>query len=126
MAAAVVPQSAVARKGIQPVVKLRANGGVRAEITAGKAVSFTGLIDQPPGTGKIVRAEWDFEGTGRFADQAELTHTSPTQATVKATHTFDKPGTYFAVLRGSAHRTGDTETNVGVIFNIDRVRVVVK
>jgi hypothetical protein len=122
----VVPPTAAARKGIQPVVKLRVNGGVRADIAAGQTANFTGVIDQPPGTGKIIRAEWDFEGSGRFPVKGELNNVSKTQATVTASHTFDQPGTYFAVLRASSHRTGDTETNVGVIFNIDRVRVVVK
>lgn len=121
-----VPDAAAQRKGIQPVVALKANGGDRVEIAAGQSVTFSGTIELPAGTGRIIRAEWDFEGTGSFPDAAVLTPVSATRATVTATHSYARPGTYFAVLRGASHRTGDTETNVGVIFNIDRVRVVVK
>ena len=38
----------------------------RADIKAGKSVTFTATIEVPPNTGKIVSAEWDFEGTGTF------------------------------------------------------------
>jgi hypothetical protein len=60
----VVPPTAAARRGIQPVVTLTANGGPRAEVGAGEPVQFTATVEVPPQTGTIVSAEWDFEGDG--------------------------------------------------------------
>ena len=64
----VVPTTAAERKGIQPVVTVKANGAVQTEVKVGKPVSFTAVIEVPPHTGKIVAAEWDFEGCGTFPD----------------------------------------------------------
>ena len=54
-----VPATAAERRGIQPVVKLTANGGARADVRVGQAVQFVGVIDAPPKTGSVVAAEWD-------------------------------------------------------------------
>ena len=40
-----VPPTAAERKGIQPVVTVKANGGARAEAAAGQPVTFTAVID---------------------------------------------------------------------------------
>ena len=61
-----VPASAAERKGIQPVVRLEVDGGERAEVAAGDAVTFTAQIEVPPAPGKVVSAEWDFEGVGTY------------------------------------------------------------
>ncbi len=44
----VVPASAAARGGVQPVVSLTANGSACAEVAVGEAVSFAGTIEVPP------------------------------------------------------------------------------
>ena len=41
-------------------------------------------------------------------------------------HTFTAPGTYFAVLRVTAHREGDADETFTRVQNLDRVRVVVR
>ncbi len=68
------------------------NGGERAEVAAGEAVTFTAQIEVPPAPGKVVSAEWDFEGVGTYHDAAELG--DPTSETVHltATHAFYQPG----------------------------------
>ena len=48
------------------------------------------------------------------------------RVTVTMTHSFEKPGTYFAALRGASHRQGDTRTPYARIGNLARARVVVK
>ena len=120
-----VPATAAARKGIQPVVELKANGGQRAEVAVGQPVTFTATIETPPKTGQIVAAEWDFEGIGNYPDIEKLTDIKPS-VTLKVTHTFSKLGTYFPVLRASSQREGDPKTPYSRVQNLARVRVVVK
>ncbi len=124
----VVPPTAAERKGVQPVVTLTANGGVRAEVAVGETVEFVGVIEVPPGTGTVVGAEWDFEGAGDFpvAEKFDFSNNSFSRMTVRTTHAFSKPGTYFPVLRGSSHRNGDFKAKFARIPNIGRVRVIVK
>ena len=121
----VVPSTAADRKGIQPVVHLTANGGVRAELAAHTSVKFSALIEVPPGTGKIVAAEWDFEGDGKFTVEHDIKELG-NQVSVSTTHAFSTPGTYFTTLRATSQRDGDTQTPFARIQNLSRVRVVVK
>ena len=120
----VLPPSASERKGIQPVIELRANGGARAEVKAGETVALSARIEMPPGAGKVVGAEWDFEGTGDFAGKAGTG--APAQSVaLAASHSYAKPGTYFAVLRAAGQREGNAATPYGRVLNIARARVVV-
>ncbi|MEO7247136.1 MAG: hypothetical protein ABIW31_01670 [Novosphingobium sp.] len=121
----IMPPTAAARKGIQPVVSLKANGGARADVATGQQVTFTGLITVPPGGGSVVAAEWNFGGGPSFTATTDIPANART-ASVKITHRFDRPGTYFAVLRGTAQRSGNRSTPYARLQNIDRVRVVVK
>jgi len=120
----IVPPAASERKGIQPVIQLKANGGERAAVKAGEPVSFTAEVEVPPNTGKIVSAQWDFEGAGTFTVDEKFTPN--THLTLKTTHTFLKPGTYFTTLRVASQRQGNTKIPYTRIQNLERVRVVVK
>jgi len=120
-----VPASAAERKGIQPVVHLRVNGGERAEVVAGEAVTFTAEIDVPPAPGSVVSAKWDFEGEGTYPDAAELGDPTSETVRVTATHAFSKPGTYFPAIRVASQREGDPSTPFARSQNLSRVRVVV-
>ncbi len=119
-----VAASAAGRKGIQPVIALSANGGVRAEVVAGDTVSFAAVIDAPPGAGKIVAAEWDFEGTGEFPDAVEIGEPSE-RIVLTATHEYAGTGTWFAALRVTLQREGNAATPYGRVLNLARVRIVV-
>jgi hypothetical protein len=120
-----VPPTAAARRGVQPVVTVTANRGVRANAAVGQPVEFHAVIEAPPKTGSIVAAEWDFEGRGDFPVAARLTDARASRVTLKATHAFSKPGTYFAVLRATSHRVGNRDTRYARVQNLGRVRVVV-
>jgi hypothetical protein len=120
-----VPARAVERKGIQPVVALSANGGARAEIAAGESVAFTGTIEVPDGAGKVVAAEWDFEGLGTYPTAANL-GTPQAQVSLSAKHAYAKPGTYYPVLRATSQREGNNDTPYARIQNIACARVVVR
>lgn len=120
----VLPQSASERKGIQPVVSLTANGSPRAEVKAGEPVVLSATIEMPPGAGKVVGAEWDFEASGDFAGKVDVGE--PTErVTLTATHSYSAPGTYFAVLKVAGQRQGNAATPYGRVLNLARVRVVV-
>jgi hypothetical protein len=120
-----VPDEAHDRGGVQPVIALRANGGVRAEVSVGAAVTFTATIEVPPGAGKVVAAEWDFEGAADYPSNARI-DTPEALISLSATFVFAKPGTYFPVLRATSQRQGDMKTPYGRIQNLGRVRVVVQ
>jgi hypothetical protein len=119
-----VPATAAERKGIQAVVELTVNGGVRAEVGAGEPVNFDATIEVPPNAGDVVAAEWDFEGVGIYPVTEELQRPRP-RVVLSATHAYGEPGTYFAVLRGISQRQGDPRTPYGRVQNLARVRVVV-
>ena len=118
----VVPAGAGERRGLQPVVSLRADGHARADVKVGQSVEFTGAIEMPPGAGTLVKAEWDFEGAGEYPVVAPLTGA---RADIRTTFAFTAPGTYFPALRVSAQRQGDAATAYAQVLNLGRVRVVV-
>ena len=120
----VVPASAAERKGIQPVISLEANGSARAEVSVDEPVHFTATIEVPPEAGKVVSAQWDFEGAGNFPLAHSLAQPEPS-VSIAAEHVYRRPGTYFAVLRVASQREGDRHTHYGRVQNIARVRVVV-
>lgn len=122
----IAPSDATARKGIQPVVAVTANGGAKTVVKAGTPAHFTATIAVPPGTGKIVSAEWDFDGTGAFPVKAKLSAGPNATVTLKASYSFVKPGTYFPALRVASERKGDTASPYARIQNLGRVRVVVE
>jgi hypothetical protein len=122
----VVPPTAAARRGIQPVVTLRANGGARAEVAAGTPVAFTAVAEVPPGTGRVVAAQWDMEGAGTFPIEARVPGTSGGPVTLRTRFTFRKPGIYFPTVRVVSQREGDARTPYARIQNLGRVRVVVR
>jgi hypothetical protein len=119
-----VAPTAAARRGVQPVVAVTANGGARAEVAVGQPVELVAVIEAPPKTGTIVGAEWDVEGRGDFVS-AQLTVGRSSRVILKNTCTFAKPGTYFPVLRATSHRHGDLSTPYARVQNLGRVRVVV-
>ena len=121
----IVAPTAAARRGVQPVITFTANGAAKAVVKVGQKVKFSATITAPPGTGSVVGADWDFDGSGTFAELAKVTRAART-VTVSASHAFAKPGTYFVAMRGYAQRQGDMKTPYARVPNIARVRVVVE
>jgi hypothetical protein len=123
-----LPNSANERLGIQPVVTLSANGGERADIKSGGTVEFSAVIEVPPSAGKIVNAEWDFDGAGAYPKQETFADSNKAKdkMTLTATYTYTEPGTYFPALRVASAKDGDLNADYALVQNIGRVRVVVK
>ena len=119
-----LPPSAEERLGIQPVVSVTANGGSRAEVKAGEAVSLAVVGEVPPGAGTVIAVEWDFDGQGAFPEQAEVDGTQARVA-LETRHTYATPGTYFVTARVTSHREGDRSASARRITNVASARVVV-
>jgi hypothetical protein len=96
----------------------------------GQPVKFSATIEIPPNTGKIVGAEWDFEGQGTYPVVQRISegksNASGSHVTLSMTHSFPKPGIYFPVLRASSQREGSASAVFARVQNLGRVRVVVK
>jgi len=121
----VLAPTAAERGGIQPVASLTSpEGSVRIEAKVGEAVTFTGAADAPPGTGRIVRAQLDPEGTGRFGDPIPEVDGSSESISLTLSHTYTEPGTYFASFRVGSHRDGAQGLG-DPVWNLARARVVV-
>ena len=122
-----IPAEAKNRLGIQPVVTLNVSGKQSAEIKVGESITFEAEISAPPTAGKIVKAEWDFDGAGAYPKQESINANSATeQLKLRATYTFAEPGTYFPALRVASEKTGDVSSEYALVENLGRVRVVVK
>lgn len=124
----IVPPTANERKGIQPIVNLTIKGDKKTAVKAGQSVSFKAVVEVPQNTGKVVSAEWDFEGAGTFpiAEKTIVFDAKTSKANVSTTYTFKKSGTYFPTLRVTSQRDGNSKTPFARIQNLDRIRVVVK
>lgn len=124
----VVPPTAAARRGIQPVVALTANGGELAEVAVGETVEFEARIEAPPGSGVVVGADWDFEGAGDFpvSEPLELVTADGASARTTARHAFAEAGVYFPAVRATAHRQASRANRFARAQNLGRVRVVVR
>ena len=120
-----VPPTAAERRGVQAVVPLRTNGGLRADVSVAEVVAFEALVEVPVGAGSIVYAEWDFEGAGDYPVVEEGLDGSDSRLLLSATYAFTEPGTYFPALRVTTQRQGDARTRHARIQNLGRVRVVV-
>lgn len=120
----VVPADADARRGIQPTVEMEVDGGARAEVEVGQSLTVRVLARSPHECPGLDRCEWELDGSLEYAicDRFE-----PRQVLdLTRICSFDKPGTYFLAARVSSQRTGFEGTDLARVYNLARVRVVVK
>jgi hypothetical protein len=121
----VLPPTAAQRGGVQPVVRVAANGALRAEVKVGEPVTLEIHAATPPGAGTIIDAAWDFDGSGTYP----FTHTeidgNATEVTLTTSHAWERPGTYFATALVHSHVDGDVEATSRRLPNLASARVVV-
>jgi hypothetical protein len=118
-----LPPTAKERGGVQPVVHVTANGGLRAEARAGEAVTVVVEAEAPQGAGTFTHLDWDFDGSGAFADNQPIVP-GQTRLTLSRTQGYAKPGTYFATARVRLNREGDPAGR-RQIENLASARIVV-
>lgn len=121
----IVPETAAERGGLQPVVNAYANGQKAIAVKVGEEVTFTAKIEVPPTTGKVTAAAWDYEAANDFSAREELKWEEDGSVTVYSVHSFQKPGTYFPVIKVQSNRMGTLDDIFTQCKNLDRVRVVV-
>lgn len=121
----VLADDAASRKGIQPVVDLKADGAGRADIVAGSTVNLEATVQVPPGAGSVVSAQWDLYGDGSFVD-TDFETLSDGSVIVRGSAAFTQSGTFYPQVRVASQREGDSETPFARVENLGRARVVVK
>jgi hypothetical protein len=120
-----LPPSAAERGGIQPVVSVSANGGTSAAVRVGEAVALEVHAEVPPGAGTLVSVEWDFDGTGTFPFRHAEVDGTAADLSLETSHTYPRPGVYFATALVRSHRDGDVNATSRRIPNVAQARVVV-
>jgi hypothetical protein len=98
----------------------RASERRRARVKVGEAVEFTAVAEAPAKAGLMVKAEWDFEGTGEYPVPSEIKPQS--RVAVTTNYAFAKPGTHFPALRVTSNRLGDARSPYAQVQNLGRVR----
>lgn len=116
----VVADSAKKRAGIQPTVEFVSDRVITAKV--GQSVPLIAQARTPGEGGTITSVEWDFEGDGTYV--ASEPKNPKVTTTVKATHRFTAPGTYFVAVKVTATTSG-TPAGFAGVQNLDRVRVIV-
>ncbi len=115
------------RKGVQPVVRLTANGRAVARVKVGDTVRFAAQVDAPPGDAFVQNLEWAFDDSGAFVPAIGLAKAAKrTKAKFETRHRFDTPGTFFVTAKASAQRKDAIGTPYALVENLARVRVVVE
>jgi PKD domain len=120
-----LPATAAERGGIQPVVSVTVGGGDRADVRVGEPVTIEVVAEVPPGAGTIVSVDWDFDGSGTFPLRHEGVDGTATRVQLSTTHTYERPGSYFATARVQSHRAGDVNATACRVPNVAQVRIVV-
>ncbi|HEX5587224.1 MAG TPA: hypothetical protein VFZ17_07955 [Acidimicrobiia bacterium] len=120
-----LPDTAAERGGIQPVVRLTANGSSRAEIALGEAVELEVHAEVPDGQGTLILLEWDPEGTGTYVSAEPALDGTTAKTVTRLSYTYATRGTHLAGVRVTAHRTGDVNSEFARVINLGRARVVV-
>src|SRR3546814_20573209 len=87
--------------------------------------TLSAAAEVPAGQGTIVAVEWDFDGTGRFPVAEEGVDGTAESGRYERHHSYEKPGTYFAIVRVTAHRNGEPSTPYLRIPHPHRLRFVV-
>jgi hypothetical protein len=126
-----LPTNPAQRLGVQPVGHLtvsanhpNGHAGQKVDVSAGQPVTFTLDATVPPGAGKIVRVEWDYQGSDSFAVSTPLAPGRP-HVELHTSYAFNQLGTYFPVARVTSEQNGDTNNPYDQIQNLAGVRVVV-
>lgn len=120
-----LPPTAAERGGVQPVVRVSANGGLRAEVKAGEPVTLEVHAETPPGAGTIIAAAWDFDGSGSYPFEHDGIDGKAAEVTLTTTHTWDQPGTYFATAIVHSNVDSDVHATSRRLPNVASARVVV-
>ena len=124
----VLDENGITRGGLQPSIKVTAEGKERADVKIGERTTLDVVIDIPEGTGSLALLEWSEKGDGTFEPLED-----PENMTIEGNHitfrksvSYDSPGTFFPSIRVSSERNGDPDSIFTLIKNLGKCRVVVE
>lgn len=114
------------RGGIQPAVRLFADGEKCVNVHVGDKVIFTAEIEAP--VGKISEATITYNHDVKSEEKISFEKTSEdgSMASIACTHTFTEAGTFFPTIRVKSSRDGRTDDIFVQCKNLDKVRVIVE
>lgn len=145
-----IAETAEERGGLQPVIRLTANGEACAHVKAGETVTLEAVAEVPEGAGEVTEIlfsdsdpmfgtyasadkEADYQafleqGKGeRETGTLSLFEKDGRKGAVSVFHTsYDKPGTYFAAAFVKSERNGRKDAVFTQVKNLARARVVVE
>ena len=135
----IVPETANERRGIQPVVNISildddksglvTHNGKRIDTRRGATVEFKVVAEVPAGQGKVMLAQISYDGKD-YSEEIDLSQAvySADGCKVEFTirHQFNDKGTHFPTVRVASQREVNPSSPFTRIYNLDRVRVVVK
>lgn len=120
-----LPPTVAERGGIQPIARVSANGGTRADVRAGEPVELQVQAEVHPQAGTIISVRWDFDGSGTYPFAHQEVDGSSSSLTLTTAHAYESPGTYFVTARVESHRDGDLTATERRIETLGQARVVV-
>lgn len=124
------------RYGMQALIDFKANGSRCAHVKVGEEVMFSIDVQVPENAGEVTEIAMTFEEDETviltedqlFPDICEVKRYKEDVicgAKAEAVHKYEKPGTYFAVVRVKSQRNGDSSDIFTQVKNLERVRVIV-
>lgn len=120
----IVAEAAAERGGVQPVVTVTVNGGVRTDVRVGGSVRVKIVAEAVEGLiVDVVELMAGEDGTS--VDEQVLSIEPAPRVAVERDVTFHEPGTYFVSARIAAQTAGDASSPHARVQNIARSRVVV-
>lgn len=124
------------RYGMQALIDFKANGSRCVHVKVGEEVMFSIDVQVPENAGEVTEIAMTFEEDETviltedqlFPDICEVKRYKEDVicgAKAEAVHKYEKPGTYFAVVRVKSQRNGDSSDIFTQVKNLERVRVIV-
>ena len=122
-----VPPTAAARKGIQPVVRLTANGAERAEVAVGETVPSRRASTSPPGLAWWWRPSGTSRARATSRSRRRSSSSAPTGPASRSRPATPSPSPEPTSRRSGPPRSGRAtpRTRFARVQNLGRVRVVV-
>lgn len=117
-----LPDVADVRGGVQPVVRIMANGLTSAKVRVNERVSVH-IFAEAMGDGIIVEVDADLGGSGSLDGHLDIQPAN--RLALERELVFAAPGTYFLTARATAQIDGDDTSSLARVQNLARARIVV-
>lgn len=121
----ILANTAEERRGIQPIVKVKANGKSLTHCKINEPVTLEVEGEIIAEAGKIINVKWDFDGSGSFPFSHHEIDGKSSSIHLKTSHSYAKPGIYFVSALVESHRNGDINATKFRIPNVAQAKIIV-